>query len=503
LFLLFANVKKRIIRLWSGCITGLDDAYQLILIVDYILDWARDIYRPNILRQLGKLSTQDSDDTVTLRNDSDVYSLQGDFPRWRQSQRERSIALTSIETRTVIVEDIQAGPVADENSSKILSSFDGTFGLVRDAQVIESRVRALYITKDNVSTLCQGFDHQSLSIAFAQSVLAALKLRCNTLEGESVLNAIEDKWTGKFRFSKPFQNNESPVYAQFRISYFINHEWDQVRELTYLALSEDARQYLMKHIGVQQKNEDFAPLNCSQKALVDAVDEVLHRDVRSDFLLALSGKTFAIYRKIVPVITSTAESTFLEVKEERMFKRLDIDEDGPGFKMHQIVHNIYNDYRHGRREPDETFLRLSSRVDSQGRPLWKDWEAGDNFKGPDSTGLGWNQILVHGRVPDFNRPIPKGRPDYCLFVLDGQVAGFNAGFIVQKLFRFLNVDCIYGTVRHLESTRKGRMRRDRQTRYYFSMRDSIRPFGVPRDALRAHITDWITIVGYLYGLYDF
>ncbi|KAI0467816.1 hypothetical protein F4859DRAFT_517685 [Xylaria cf. heliscus] len=43
--------------LWSGDLTTEDAALQLILILDYIIDWARNVYRPTILRELKLLAT--------------------------------------------------------------------------------------------------------------------------------------------------------------------------------------------------------------------------------------------------------------------------------------------------------------------------------------------------------------------------------------------------------------------------------------------------------------
>jgi hypothetical protein len=72
--------------LWDGSVTGHDEALQLILIVDYILDWARDIYRPNILRQLRMLSSSNLNDAMTFMLDPDVYSLRGEVQPWMEGQ---------------------------------------------------------------------------------------------------------------------------------------------------------------------------------------------------------------------------------------------------------------------------------------------------------------------------------------------------------------------------------------------------------------------------------
>jgi hypothetical protein len=52
-----------------------DAALQLLLIVDYIFDWARDSYRPAILTELRLLSTADTAEISTTFTDSDIYSM--------------------------------------------------------------------------------------------------------------------------------------------------------------------------------------------------------------------------------------------------------------------------------------------------------------------------------------------------------------------------------------------------------------------------------------------
>jgi len=47
-------------------------ALQLLLIIDYIFDWARDIYRENITSELRSLSASD---TQSQAIDSDVFSM--------------------------------------------------------------------------------------------------------------------------------------------------------------------------------------------------------------------------------------------------------------------------------------------------------------------------------------------------------------------------------------------------------------------------------------------
>lgn len=77
-------VNQDISQQWSGCLKFNDDALTLLLLVDYIFDWARDVHRTSIFSQLKILSgdtftlsrtaTQDSDilSDCNLTNDSDT-----------------------------------------------------------------------------------------------------------------------------------------------------------------------------------------------------------------------------------------------------------------------------------------------------------------------------------------------------------------------------------------------------------------------------------------------
>lgn len=62
---------QHIIDMWNGRITRRDGSLRLLLIIDYVFDWARDIYRPNILHDLKTLVARD---TAGLAEDSDIFS---------------------------------------------------------------------------------------------------------------------------------------------------------------------------------------------------------------------------------------------------------------------------------------------------------------------------------------------------------------------------------------------------------------------------------------------
>jgi hypothetical protein len=65
--------------LWQGSIRKEDLALQLFLVIDYICDWARDVYRPSILKCLQAIYNQQTAVHRAIREtspiDSNIWSL--------------------------------------------------------------------------------------------------------------------------------------------------------------------------------------------------------------------------------------------------------------------------------------------------------------------------------------------------------------------------------------------------------------------------------------------
>jgi hypothetical protein len=77
----FTDCPQKVVDLWEGRITSNNDALRLLLIVDYIFDWARDIYRETII---GELRTLSASDNPSSANDSDIFSTIDRIAIWPQ-----------------------------------------------------------------------------------------------------------------------------------------------------------------------------------------------------------------------------------------------------------------------------------------------------------------------------------------------------------------------------------------------------------------------------------
>jgi hypothetical protein len=68
------SVNQEISQQWSGCLKFNDDALTLLLLVDYIFDWARDVHRTSIFSQLKIISGDTFTLSRTATQDSDILS---------------------------------------------------------------------------------------------------------------------------------------------------------------------------------------------------------------------------------------------------------------------------------------------------------------------------------------------------------------------------------------------------------------------------------------------
>jgi hypothetical protein len=98
MFALLLMCNQNIILLWEGSITGYDEALQLTLIIDYILDWARDTYRPSILRQLKYIGARGANSNYTVTHDSDIFSMMNPIGEWFGVQGAQTAVPTMVAT---------------------------------------------------------------------------------------------------------------------------------------------------------------------------------------------------------------------------------------------------------------------------------------------------------------------------------------------------------------------------------------------------------------------
>jgi hypothetical protein len=331
----FANHAQRVVDVWRGSILTLDGALQLLLLVDYIFDWARDIYREDIIRELRVLASGDNDAASVVATDIDIYSYCHLDPFDR----------------------IGEGGTDDDDFvryTEALQSFralDSEMGAVRHATFVESRYCCVFITRDNVQTLVQS-TRPTIVQQLCRLILRELNQRNPIRMDQQTLRKIEEEWTGTSRLSGAHQDTQPDLYTAMTSTVYLDADWHQVRELFAITIARDAWPAIIAAAGLKNKKRI---VELSPPELVECdTDSVLKQIKR---LRAGSPQQL-----LLSAITRRAVRISQEHDKSKPPKCRIQEDDGA---VHGVVNFIYKSYKKGTLEPQEPFLRLSKRSELQ------------------------------------------------------------------------------------------------------------------------------------------
>ncbi|KAL5341914.1 hypothetical protein BJX70DRAFT_405308 [Aspergillus crustosus] len=231
-----------ILELWQGSICSRSGALQLLMIIDYIFDWARDGYRPSILKELNILAG-----TEMPLFDPDIFStiqrreslLTSEPPHFSQnSQHSRHFSI---------------GTVGEEKNSQSISGVDPrlSLGVVRDLSGFDYQFHALCITPSNMEELTSSIATETVVVLMLENLGSAWQMT------RKVLTGIETVWTG----TSENDNNSTPediFYVTMAIELYVTTVWDIAQQVTCLAISESALHLLMRGTSLRNRAAEVA-----------------------------------------------------------------------------------------------------------------------------------------------------------------------------------------------------------------------------------------------------
>ncbi|KAF4184210.1 hypothetical protein CNMCM7927_008210 [Aspergillus lentulus] len=277
------GTRYRIIDLWHGCMLSLDDALQMLLIVDHICDWARDVFRPNILRCLSGRddvwrdetplsmypdcppSADPRSDTATLTSLRSItrrtHSLSLD-PAPRDWQVNGSAGLLSgdFEDRSDIVFNEEPHPYLRYSQSSTHLPPWRQHATIRHSDMVHFSFHILSIPEDlpQIRKTLESLGEPSSSLHDTCSLLLQLM---GDIESVTVtMNAIyqlEAMWTDRPHCLNALADH--PVRARVLFNTYLREDWQVVREihcivasrlaLRTLALVTTGRNPVTPHLG--------------------------------------------------------------------------------------------------------------------------------------------------------------------------------------------------------------------------------------------------------------
>jgi hypothetical protein len=277
-----------------------DSALQLLLIVDYIFDWARDIYRPSILRQLKSLASGEAYDQISLANDSDIMSMRRHISDWIQPPPSTVGSDFDAESAnpTIVLDHQNLLPIQIPNTK---------LGTLRSASLVNSRVVGLYIAEHNVRTFLelaagtpQNTSHSEKAAREVVSFLTRWE-ELIVLNGDDI-DKIDMTWTGKPRITDEtsISSSSEKFYFLAEFATFMDTSWNIVRQLTYLAVSKAAFEILVRYADYKIKHPGIGAISqlgrpCSPEAFIESLNCLQSGSIDQAFMTALSCISVSLY----------------------------------------------------------------------------------------------------------------------------------------------------------------------------------------------------------------
>lgn len=410
-----------------------DSALELLLIIDYIYEWARDVFRPSIISQLAMLAdpTQDSgrvhdNGFTTADTDSDVFSL------GREKQRK------DIETWGAAVEDPTEVVLEEELSLIKWATYDSPFGVFRPACIVESLFRCLCITKENVDALFLTLPKGRSPKKLARNAENVLNVN-HVLVSEDVLGRMEEIWTNRAR---PRQCQDVPEKRFFAtINYHVSFagNWELKRVISCLAFDEEAlnllRQYHgRKSIPVAIKRAKTLRKDNAETLLTDLKYQTVQKNLAS----ALASQKQEL-RPVAGASTSSLCPTFEFADQSRYWS------DDKGFQWHsdttasEVIDQVYDWCKKGSEEPTQPYIRFSQQMSSL-TDNSTDSTVAAHF--PDCEPKQDEQYVLAASYVVDDRSF-KSTLRLCLYVVPGPMEPPSKKLLEQALRKLLKDDLVY------------------------------------------------------------
>jgi len=304
-----------------------DHALQLLLIIDYIFDWARDVYRPSILRQLKSIASGKAYDQVSFILDNDIPSLRKGASTWIQP-------IPGILPNHD--QEFESGLAADSTSKpRQFLPFEISethFGSIRSASFSKQKVTGVCLTDHDVDEFLQEAIKNNFDKAKSKEATARDILRCfiyevsghsNKIErpkwkkhaiilSGSDIQALEESWVGDVTVTSktPTLPPDEKFYCLISFECFLSSSWEIEKQITYLAVTSKAFNGLAKFANYKISIPEFLATSETWAARLN--DTMLHECLNclssasssQSLLAALSAKSFAwcIKRELENVI---------------------------------------------------------------------------------------------------------------------------------------------------------------------------------------------------------
>ena len=295
-----------------------------------------------MLDHLRLLSAADPSDVMSVANDSDIFSMANPIKSWiDRTQTNPAPAFAGCDGVEETVEAIRP-----------MRELDSREGVFRHSIFIDSEFLGLHVTGDNVGTMLQSFNTPTQAKLFARKLLRVLSSKKTLSLTEATLNELENSWTGgASHFDSPLTpDTEFVVRMLFRT--YLTDDWNQVRELSYVAVSRDGLEVLKARSGLTRPFRERGAM-CEQQSVIEMFR-------RRQTMSSISNLHAAISR-----VALSLEMVSEKSSEDKSTEQLRFEKEEREDQAYTIIREVYRKNQVGMRAVTEPFIHTSSRTDKQ------------------------------------------------------------------------------------------------------------------------------------------
>lgn len=312
-------------------------------------------------------------------------------------------------------------------------------GVFRHACFVDSEFLGIHITGDNASTLLLLAKTPKQAVAFARKLLKALLNGTSILLTEETLIELEDIWTGG---ASHFANPVAPAtefVVRLLLKKSLSDDWNQVRELSYLAASQEGLDVLIKRSELRRPYQETASA-CDQQSVKAIVKRHLSVPATRSLRAAIAREALSleITEDLAP--DGGRSERLVLTKEEKD-------------QAHGLIHEVYRKHKVGMREPAEPFIRKSTGIDEQileqASPPNSTLQHLDKGEPLDPCRSGLVQhVLVFGQCAQIS-----GVPEVCYYQISGPLETPKALDVRTALQQMLHTESkVYTTERYARTS---------------------------------------------------
>jgi hypothetical protein len=280
-----------------------DEALQLVLIVDYIMDWARDVYRIAILRQLKSMVTGQPFDQISLAY-STMSSMRRDVSRWIPAPPSTVLDDLKTASESEGHEDKTSSMPLDHQALLDIQIPNTKLGSLRSASKSDRRFACLYLTEGLLPSFLQVIagrrdNKDSTEKAARQIINFVTQFDDVLVMSKGDLDMIESLWTGKAIASDPDEVAEE-FYVVMEASWYFNPSWELTKELSCLAITKSAFSTLKTYAKFKVRHKGIESLpqcerRCTKSVLRQCIECLRSGSPWQTLLSAISCTVVTIY----------------------------------------------------------------------------------------------------------------------------------------------------------------------------------------------------------------